>query len=88
VVLPASTAAFTFSNVAFGIGFWCTTATGASSQRPTQGACFTRTLRPRRLGNSRSSFSAPAISQESESQTRTVSGGGGNSPSFTTSKWW
>jgi hypothetical protein len=31
--------------------------------------------------------SAPAMAQESESHTRTVTAGGGVSPSFTTSKW-
>ena len=31
---------------------------------------------------------APAIWHDSVSHTRTVIGGGGVSPSFTTSKWW
>ena len=34
-----------------------------------------------------SSRSLPAMAHESESQTRMVTGGGGASPSFTTSKW-
>ena len=51
-----------------------------------QGARTTRTSGPSFAGSSASSFSAPAIAQESESHTRTVTGGGGVSPSFTTSK--
>ncbi len=51
------------------------------------GARTTRTLAPSFFGNPASSRSAPASAQDSESQTRTVTGGGGVSPSFTTSKW-
>ena len=50
------------------------------------GARTTRTFAPSLPGSSRSSCSAPAMAQESESHTRTVTGGGGVSPSFTTSK--
>ena len=39
-----------------------------------------------RLQAPRADVSAPAIAQDSESQTRTVTAGGGVSPSFTTSK--
>ena len=63
-------------------------ATGALSQRPMQGARTTRTLGAERVLQARaSSCSAPAMAQVRLSQTRTVSGGGGGSPSFTTSKW-
>ena len=51
-----------------------------------QGARTTRTFGPSLPGRSASNFSAPAIAQDSESHTRTVTGGGGVSPSFTTSK--
>ena len=50
------------------------------------GARTTRTFGPSLPGSVASSFSAPAIAQDSELQTRTVTGGGGVSPSFTTSK--
>ena len=65
----------------------CPTAqTGARSHAPMQGARTTRTPGPSFAGNAPSRCSAPAIAQESESHTRTVTGGGGISPSFTTSK--
>ena len=51
------------------------------------GARTTRTSGPNRSGRMRSRCSAPAMAQESESHTRTVTAGGGLSPSFTTSKW-
>ena len=51
-----------------------------------QGARTTRTLSPSVSGKSLSRRSAPAIAHDNESQTRTVTGGGGVSPSFTTSK--
>ena len=88
VTSPASTAADTSSAVACGIGCWPTTATGAVSQRPTHGACITRTPAPSRLCSVASSSREPASSQAIESQTRTVIAGGGVSPSLTTSKWW
>ena len=66
------------------IGFCPTTTQGATSQRPTHGACRTRTSLPRFIF---SSSWAPASSHAIESHTRTVSAGGGVSPSFTTSKW-
>ena len=50
-----------------------------------QGARTTRTSLPRIAGNFFSSVSAPAMAQDSESHTRTVTAGGGG-PSFTTSK--
>ncbi len=50
------------------------------------GARTTRTSGPSAFGKSFSRRSAPAIAQDSELQTRTVTGGGGVSPSFTTSK--
>jgi len=61
-----------------------TTATGAASQRPTHGALTTRTSCPALPARRASSSPAPAISQASESHTRTVSGGGWRSVSFTT----
>ena len=67
----------TWSAVACGIGFWPTTATGAVSQRPTHGACSTRTSVPRSAGSCRRAASCdPASSQAIESQTRTVIAGG------------
>ena len=87
VVLRALTAAEIFSGVAFAIGFCATTATGACSQRPTQGAGITRTFTPSDVFSLPSSDCAPANSQDNESQTRTVSAGGGASASLTTSKW-
>jgi len=65
---------------------WPTAQTGARSQAPMQGARTTRTFGPSVFGKSFSSRSAPAMAQDSESQTRTVTAGGGVSPSFTTSK--
>ena len=50
-----------------------------------QGARTTRTSLPRIAGNFFSNASAPAMAQDSESHTRTVTAGGGG-PSFTTSK--
>ena len=50
---PAFTSATTFSAVACGTGFCPTTATGAVSQRPTHGACSTRTPVPSSAGSSR-----------------------------------
>ena len=50
-----------------------------------QGARTTRTSVPRIAGSFLSSASAPAMAQDSESQTRTVTAGGA-APSFTTSK--
>ena len=41
---------------------------------------------PCRLGGQ--GIGAPAIAHDSESQTRTVTGGGTASPSLMTSKWW
>ena len=69
------TASATHSAVACGMGFWPTTATGAVSQRPTQGACSTRTPAPSRAGSFASNSREPARSQAIESQTRTVIGG-------------
>ena len=82
-----STQARTRSTVAFVTWRWPTSATGASSQRPMQGARTTRTPSPTAAGRASSSAGAPRHSQVRLSQTRTVSGGGGLSPSITTSKW-
>ena len=79
-------ASTTFPTVAFPTGFCPTTTQGATSQRPTHGAGSTRTSRPRTPGSFSSRASAPAMAHEMESQTRTVSGAGERSPSFTTSK--
>ena len=49
------------------------------------GARTTRTSLPSAPGSVANSFSAPAIAQDNESQTRMVTGGGAG-PSFTTSK--
>ena len=54
-------------------GFWPTTAAGACSQRPMQGAAMTRTPGPRSSGRRASRSCAPAISHDRLSQTRTVS---------------
>jgi len=76
--------------VACGTGHWCTTAAGAVSQRPMQGAGITRTSPPSRAGRRDSSSCAPASSQARPSQTRTVIAGAAatwpSAPSFTTSK--
>ena len=70
------------------ITWTCPTAqTGARSQAPMQGARTTRTSGPSVFGRFCRRCSAPAMAQESESHTRTVTAGGGVSPSFTTSKW-
>ena len=50
------------------------------------GACITLTFGPSFSVSSASSRSEPIKAQDSESQTRTVTAGGGVSPSFTTSK--
>ena len=50
-----------------------------------QGARTTRTSFPNLPGNAASNFSAPAMAQDNELHTRTVTAGGGG-PSFTTSK--
>ena len=70
------------------MGLRPTTATGAASQRPTQGTRWMRTAGPRMSRNTGISCSAPAMAQDRESHTRTVSAGGGVCPGFTTSKWW
>ncbi len=62
-------------------------ATGALWQPPMQGARTTRSLGPELAGSSATRLRAPNISQVRLSQTRTVSGGGGVSPSITMSKW-
>ena len=91
-VASAFTKACTASAVADGSALWCTTATGACSQRPTQGAGMTRTSVPSKAGSRASRSFAPAISQLRPSHTRTVSAGAGltrpSGPSFTMSKWW
>ena len=61
-------------------------ATGALSQKPTQGARTTRMPGPDLFCKSANSFSPPSIAQVSESQTRMVSGAISGSPSFTMSK--
>ena len=61
--------------MANGTGVWCTTATGACSQRPIQGGATTRTSAPSRAGKAdkRASKScAPASPQLSPSHTRIV----------------
>src|SRR5450830_663368 len=73
----ALTLAVTSSTVALGTGFWPTTAAGACSQRPMQGAAMTRTSWPRIDGSFASRSLAPALSQEGPSQTRTVNPAGG-----------
>ena len=82
------TARCTAATLAPPIGFWPTTATGAVSHRPTHGTGWTRTPAPSFACSSANNGCAPANSQLIESHTRTVSRGGGVSPSFTTSKWW
>ncbi len=87
VTWPASTAAFTLSASAWKIWRCLTTATGALSQAPTQGAWMTRTSGPRIDLSCAVRAPDPFISQVIESQTRTVRAGGASSPCFTTSKW-
>ena len=66
-----------------------TCAAGAPEQRPMQGTGWTRTDPAFTAPRSASiSARAPAISQDSPSQTRMVRGAGAASPSRTTSKWW
>ena len=61
---------------AFGTARWCSTATGACSQRPTQGASSTRTSAPSSAGSFSISARAPASSHDSPLHTRSVSLGG------------
>ena len=68
------TAATTASALARGTGNWCTTATGACSQRPTHGAAITSMSASSKAGRRCSRSRAPASSQLRPSQTRTVSG--------------
>ena len=85
---PPAIAASTVAGVARSTWKCPTSATGAMSQRPMQGAATTRTRDGSRPAASAArSASAPASAQGNESQTRTVMAGGGVSPSFTTSKW-
>ena len=86
-VWPVSAASAMVSTVASSIWRWPTSATGACSQRPMQGARSTRTSAPSRAGRAASRAWAPCISQLRESQTRTVRAGGGVSPSVMMSKW-
>jgi hypothetical protein len=79
-------AAVTLERSALKVCTWPTAQTGARSQAPMQGARTTRTFAPSFSGNCASNFCAPAMAQDSESQTRTVTAGGDSSPSFTTSK--
>ena len=73
----AWTSAATFSAFACGTGFWPTTATGAVSHRPTQGAWQDANIRAEQTqATPASSSREPAISHAMESQTRTVIAGG------------
>ena len=74
----------TVSASALATGFCPTTATGAPSQRPTQGTRCTR--KSFSFSSAAINFSHPANSQLTESQTRTVTAGGAAAPSLTTSK--
>ena len=65
---------------------WPIAHTGALWQPPMHGARTTRTWPPSLAGNSCSKCSAPTIAHVGDSHTRTVTGGGGVSPSLTTSK--
>ncbi len=89
VTSPVATTSRTAAAVAGSTRRWPTMAAGAWLQAPMQGAGRTRTRAGSRLArSSASSASPPARAQLRLSQTRTVTGGGGVSPSFTTSKWW
>ena len=79
-------AAPTRAGVAWAMGFWPTTATGAWAQRPTQGAAMTRM--PSRAASAFCSSLDPAMAQGSDWQMRTVKRGGPSSPSRTRSKCW
>jgi hypothetical protein len=60
VTNPFDTSAEIFSAVAWGTGFWPTTAAGAISQRPTHGAWSTRTSVPSSFGSDSSNACEPA----------------------------
>ena len=75
------------SVVAWDIWLCPTSAAGARSQAPMQGARTMRTSSPTLSSSAAIRASAPIISQVSESQTRTVTGGGRGSSSPSTSKW-
>ena len=70
---------------------WCTTATGACSQRPTQGAAITRTSAPSSAGSLRQQLPARRPSRRTGRRRRARSARrGGDRPrasSCTTSKW-
>ena len=66
---------------------WPTSATGAVSQRPMQGARTTRTSSPRLPARDSASESPPTSAQLRLSQTLTVTDEGGLSPSRMISKW-
>jgi hypothetical protein len=76
------------ARVAWSTGLRPTTATGARIAAADARRGDARGRRPSRSRSVASRRSAPARWQEIDSQTRTVSGGGGASPSFTMSKWW
>jgi hypothetical protein len=82
-----STAFFTAASVACPNAFCPTHTAGASAQRPMHGAAITRTLGPTSFGSLSRSCCAPAMRHDRVSHTRTVTAGGADSPSFTTSKW-
>jgi len=75
------------STVACSCNAWPIATAGARWHPPMQGARTTRTPSPSLPRNPSSNCAAPASSQLRLSQTRTVSGGGGASPSMTMSKW-
>jgi hypothetical protein len=89
------TARSTAPAVALVRAFCPTNTEGAASQRPWQGAAVrpwqgaavARTPGPSRAISSEARRSEPARAQLRPVQTRTVTGGGGASPSDTMSKW-
>ena len=86
-MFPADTQLAILSTVAWPKALCPTHTAGADSQRPMHGTPTTRTSGPSAFGSlSRSAF-APAIWHDSVSQTRTVTGGGGDSLVSTMSKW-
>ena len=85
-VVPRETHASTVALVACSSGCWPMTATGAASQRPTQGTRWTRAVGGNAVSNSRQSASLPNIAHVTDSHTRTVIGGGGGASSSSTSK--
>ncbi len=77
---PLSASSLSLAGVAWSTWWWPTSAAGAVSQEPMQGARTTRTPSSLSASSAASSFSAPASAQLKLSQTRTVTLGGPRLP--------